>query len=84
MRIKTILIYDTRAGGIIEPCDTPDCISMIRPKPVIISHKCVTDHNCQHLPISTESTNSGEGGLRRGSVLFLKMLIYLWNIIIKN
>ena len=30
-------------------------------------------HNCQHFPISTESTNSGEGGLRRASVLFKKL-----------
>ena len=30
-------------------------------------------HNCQHLPISTQSTNLGEGGgLRRASVLFFK------------
>ena len=38
-------------------------------------------HNCQHLPISTESTNLGGGGGGEGaSVLFFKMLIYLWNI----
>ena len=30
-------------------------------------------HNCQHLPISTQSTNLGEGGgLRRASVLCFK------------
>ena len=30
-------------------------------------------HNCQHLPISTESTNLGGGGGGEGaSVLFLK------------
>ena len=31
---------------------------------------------------STESTNLG-GGLRQPSVLFFKMLIYLWNILYK-
>ena len=37
-------------------------------------------HNCQHLCISTESTR---GGGVRGQRTIFKMLINLWNIIIK-
>ena len=36
-------------------------------------------HNCQHLPISTESTNLGGGrGLRRASVLFLNVDLHVF------
>ena len=39
-------------------------------------------HNCQHLPISTESTNLGGGrGAEASQSTIFKMLIYLWNII---
>ena len=41
-------------------------------------------HNCQYLPIVTESTNlGGEGGLRGGSVLFKKVDLFVELMVVK-